>query len=175
LKTRWSTLDMRFGTIVGVASGLPADVRVPIEGQPGSLSVNKAIVIDTSASAVVLNVTSPAVNGTYGAGAVIPITVQFDRVVFVQTLSGSPMLQMAVGAIRQAPYVSGSGTDTLTFNYVVQPGDSSADLSERWNSLIVWAPGFIQDVGGVDADPALPVEGTPGSLSFNKDIVIDGS
>ena len=53
----------------------------------------------------------------------IPVTISFSEPVFV---TGSPLL--ALNTTRNAGYVSGGGTPTLTFNYVVLAGDTAADL-----------------------------------------------
>ena len=72
---------------------------------------------------------SSTVNGSYTVGASLPIQVTFDEPVVV---SGSPTLTIVTNtqtqATRAVPYASGSGTDTLIFNYVVEAGDNSGDL-----------------------------------------------
>ena len=63
----------------------------------------------------------------YGLGETITFSIVFDQNVNV---TGSPTLRFemdgyngGVGTEYEARYASGSGTDTLTFNYVVQAGD----------------------------------------------------
>ena len=73
-------------------------------------------------------------------------------------------------------YVSGTGTDTLTFNYTVQSGDSTSDLDfESTTALaVVSLVSSITD-GSSNANVAtltLPNPGTTGSLGANKDLVI---
>ena len=48
-------------------------------------------------------------------------------------MTGTPQLTLETGADRPrvANYASGTGTATLTFNYTVQAGDTSADLELR--------------------------------------------
>jgi len=51
-------------------------------------------------------------------------------------VTGTPSLALDSGAGAEATYVSGSGTNTLTFTYVVSSGDTSADLDyDSVNSL----------------------------------------
>ncbi len=74
----------------------------------------------TAVTAVAI-VSDPARDRTYLAGEAIEVAVTFDGVVHV---SGEPLLAVLVGGgTRDAALVSGSGTDTLTFRYVVAEGD----------------------------------------------------
>jgi hypothetical protein len=118
--------------------------------------------------AEVQNVSSFTPNGSYNLGDTISIQVVFDKPV---TVSGtSPTLLLETGATdRTALYTGGSGTTTLMFNYIVNAGDSSADLDYVSSSALT---GTITN-GGVAADTALPAVGGPGSLGFNKDLIID--
>ena len=68
---------------------------------------------------VVTSVGGP-IAGTYKLGASLSFTVVFDEAVIV---SGSPFLAIDVGGSRQATYMSGSGTNTLRFQYVTKAGD----------------------------------------------------
>ncbi|NBT05139.1 MAG: hypothetical protein EBS94_17290, partial [Proteobacteria bacterium] len=131
---------------------------------------------------------SSTVNGSYTVGASLPIQVTFDEPVVV---SGSPTLTIVTNtqtqATRAVPYASGSGTDTLIFNYVVEAGDNSGDLeyvsADALSRSLVDTLGTakITDLAGNrDRDTTsgpevltLPAPGTPGSLGANKNIVID--
>src|SRR5690606_41539320 len=74
-----------------------------------------------------VNVNNP--DGGYGIGDVVTVTVSFDQAVTVNTAGGTPTVLPETGSTdRQATYVSGSGSNTLTFSYTVQAGDVSADL-----------------------------------------------
>ena len=74
---------------------------------------------------------------------------------------------------RNAVYLSGSGTDTLTFRYTVQSGDTSADLDYADPASLALNGGAIQDAAANPAGLSLPSPGTAGSLAANKAIVID--
>src|SRR5262249_5007202 len=76
----------------------------------------------------VTNVTSSAADGTYGQTAVIPIQVVFSEAVLV---TGTPQLTLSTGSPATTPanYASGSGTNTLTFNYTVGNNNVSSDLA----------------------------------------------
>src|SRR5581483_12173219 len=81
-----------------------------------------------SGGATVSAVSSSSVNGTYGIGATIPITVTFSAPV---TVTGTP--QLALSTINPTTtavnYTSGSGTNTLTFTYTVAAGNNTPDLN----------------------------------------------
>ncbi|MDW7676657.1 MAG: Ig-like domain-containing protein, partial [Bacillota bacterium] len=118
----------------------------------------------------VTNVTSSAADGTYKAGDVIPIEVTFSENVAV---TGTPQLTLETGATdRVVDFTSASGR-TLTFNYTVQSGDVSADLNYVATNSLVLNGGSIRDAAGNDAILTLPAPGAAGSLSANKNIVVD--
>lgn len=125
----------------------------------------------TPLRATVTNVTSTSANGNYGTGAVIPITITFSEPVNV---TGIPQLTLETGVIdRIVNYTGGSGTNTLTFNYTVQAGDSSLDLDYAATTSLALNGGTIQNVAASDAVLTLALPGAAGSLGFNKVIVID--
>ncbi|MGO2233527.1 MAG: DUF4347 domain-containing protein, partial [Marinomonas sp.] len=121
--------------------------------------------------AVVASVAATTSNGSYNEGDVIAITVTFDDAV---TVTGTPQLILETGSEdRVVDYVSGSGSNTLTFNYTVQAGDTSADLDYISTSALTLNGGSIKDAGGYDATLTLATPGASDSLGANKAIVID--
>jgi hypothetical protein len=119
---------------------------------------------------VVTNVTSPTPDGTYTTGQSIDITVSFTSPVDV---SGKPTILLETGVTdRAAAYVSGSGTNTLTFRYTVMDGDSSGDLDYVASDSLSLNGGSIIGAMG-NANLALPAPGSAGSLGANKNISID--
>ena len=70
---------------------------------------------DTTAPTVT-GVSSTLANGSYKAGQVVPVTVTFSEAV---TVTGTPQLTLALSPNRAVDYSTGSGTNTLTFNYTV--------------------------------------------------------
>ncbi|WP_435016778.1 reprolysin-like metallopeptidase [Tundrisphaera sp. TA3] len=121
-----------------------------------------------AAPTTVTAVSSTASNGVYGIGATIPITIQFAAAVNV---AGTPVLALNSGGT--ATYVSGSGTNTLTFAYVVGSGQSSPDLDYASASALTLSGGSIAS-GGVPASLTLPAVGGPGSLGANRNLRVDG-
>ncbi|MEK7865488.1 MAG: hypothetical protein AAB434_02315, partial [Planctomycetota bacterium] len=145
-------------------------VRWRNEGGFSGWSVTRTFSV-VSGAPFVTNVTSPTANGFYGVGAVITVTVTFSDVVFV---TGVPQLTLATGGPgTPVNYTSGSGTNTLTFTYTVAAGDNSPDLDYVATNSLSPNGGTIRDLSGTDAVLTLPAPGAPGSLGFNKDIVVD--
>jgi hypothetical protein len=93
-------------------SAFTAAVRTYTIGPPGvHISGALPFVVDTAFPA----------NGTYIAAQDLDFTLEFDQPV---TVSGLPLLTLDVnGSPRQAQYVSGSGSELITFRYTTVPGD----------------------------------------------------
>ncbi len=120
---------------------------------------------------LVTNVSSTTANGTYKSGDTIAVTVTFNEIVNV---TGTPQLTLETGAIdRIVNYTSGTGTKTLTFNYVVQAGDTSSDLDYVATTSLALNGGTIQDGTPNAALLTLASPGAANSLGYNKAIVID--
>ncbi|MES2942554.1 MAG: Ig-like domain-containing protein [Pseudomonadota bacterium] len=140
----------------------------------GTADGNTAVYINIASP--VAPVASTTVNGTYGVGSVITLSVVFSEGVIVDTSGGTPTLSLETGATdRLASYAGGSGTSTLTFTYTVQTGDTSADLDFTSASALALNGGTIQDAAGNNALLTLAVPGAAGSLAANADLVIDGT
>ncbi|MBG0841929.1 Ig-like domain-containing protein [Pseudomonas toyotomiensis] len=128
--------------------------------------------IDTLAPSVT-SVTSSTANGTYKVGDMISVQVNFAESV---TVTGTPQLTLETGSTdRVVNYASGSGTNSLTFTYTVQAGDSNADLDYIGTNALGLNGGTIRDAAGNDATLTLAAPGTAGSLGANKDIVINSA
>jgi large repetitive protein len=130
---------------------------------------NVSILLNNTTKVTAVTATTP--DGTYGVGANINITVTFDQNV---TVTGTPQLQLETGTTDKfATYASGSGTTALTFNYLVQPGDTSADLEYLAINALTLNGGTIKDNLTVDAILTLPTLSSAQSLGGSKAIVID--
>jgi large repetitive protein len=113
-------------------------------------------------------VSSTTSNGTYCLGAVITITVAFSSIVNV---TGTPELALNSGGT--ASYTSGSGTSTLSFVYTVGAGQNSSHLDYTSTTALSLNGGTIRDTVNNAANLTLPAPGAAGSLSANKNIVIN--
>ncbi|MDE0453574.1 MAG: hypothetical protein OXI90_17640 [Gammaproteobacteria bacterium] len=106
-------------------------------------------------------VSTPAADATYGAGEEIRIEVEFAEDVHVTSGEADLSIMLSIGQhLRAATFLSGSGTDRLTFRYLVQAGDSDEDgISIGPNAL---QGGTVEDAAGnavVRTFSGLPADG----------------
>lgn len=121
-------------------------------------------------AALITNVTSTSNDGYYKAGDAISIKVTFDASVTVDETGGTPTIALNTGG--RGTYVSGTGTNTLTFTYMVVAGEQSSDLDYTGTTALVLNGGTIKN-GTVNSRVTLPAPGASGSLGANKALVID--
>jgi len=161
------------GATLRDAAANDALLTLATPGTAGSLGSTKNLVIDTTAPTV-SGVTSTTADGIYKAGTVIPITVTFDETVMLDTTGGTPTLTLETGATDEViSCTSGSGSQTLVFNYTVAAGDTTDDLDYASIAALLQAGGTIRDAAGNDATLTLSVPGTVGSLGYGKNLRID--
>lgn len=137
-----------------------------VAGNTSATSAALMITVDTSMPSV----NSVAVPGdaTYNSGSPLNLTVNFDENVTVDTSGGIPSIAIVVGATtRQAVYVSGSGSSSLVFRYVVVNGDTDT------NGITIGAlsanGGTLKDTAGNNAVLTL------NSVGSSSGILVDGS
>ena len=120
----------------------------------------------------VTGVSATSAKGSYKAGDPIEVTITFNGRVKV---TGVPLLRLQVGEIgRDAVYLGGDGTTTLTFAYTVKPGDTSTRLDYAGVDALKLNGGSITVKNySSNAKLTLPVPGEVGSLSHSKEIIID--
>ncbi len=103
---------------------------------------------------------------TYILGDIISVDVKFNESVIVA--SGTPTLPLVIGSSTEnATYLSGSGTDTLTFQYIVSNGDEDTD-GLRVSTPLSLNGATIQDSESNDARLDLAAPLTP-------NVIVDGS
>jgi len=122
--------------------------------------------VDTETPAVTSAVTASSPSGTYGIGQTVDIQVTFSKEV---TVTGAPALQLNTTPSRTATYVSGSGTNVLTFRYAIQISDRTTRLDYASSSALILNGGSIVSAAGLPATLALPA---PGGF-LGKTIVVD--
>jgi hypothetical protein len=161
------------------SAGSVSNVITSVNGTPlgDGTQVVAPLAIDTVLP-VVTNVTSPIADGTYTTTATIPVTVSFSKPVFYSGPRETPSTLQVTSATAPtasyATYASGSGTDTLTYNYVPTVGQSSTDLNyNATTSLITGTNGYIRDAAGNGATLTLPATTATNALAGNKNIAID--
>ena len=97
--------------LAGNVSADSATTNITIDRQPPSIT----------------SVGVPA-NGTYHAGQTLTFSVNFNEIIHIGLVPPPPSLPITIGgSSREASYVSGSGSSTLTFSYTVTSGDLDTD------------------------------------------------
>ncbi len=117
------------------------------------------LVVETGATPVIDSISSDAANGSYSPGDSIDIDVTFSEPV---TSTGSVTVTLETGTTDQTCTFTITDSRTGTCNYIVQEGDTTADLDAT--------------ISGTIKDHALNTltDFTPGTtLAANKNIVID--
>ncbi|EEY53173.1 uncharacterized protein PITG_06804 [Phytophthora infestans T30-4] len=152
-----------------------AVLKLPFNGETGSLSVNKNMVIDTTRPKI-LSVTTAAKDGLYTAGDVIPVIVTFDMPVVV---TGSPHLLLSTSSVDLFPGQFVLEAPTFTSNEtVVFPSYSLGLSAQSSKGLQFKVEGQILTVDSVLKDEVTMVEtytGTkvvPAALSLRANVPI---
>jgi hypothetical protein len=161
-----------FGTSIAVGGGLIAvgapqygpvpDGDDPPNGSDGAAYVFAAAVPVVTPTIVSGVSTTAAANTQEAVGATVSITVAFSAAVSV---TGTPQLALNDGGV--AKYVSGNGTSTLIFNYVVAAGQNTPDLDYASTTALSLNGGSIKDASGNAAVLTLPATGSD-SLATKK-------
>ncbi|ELC8441365.1 discoidin domain-containing protein [Clostridium perfringens] len=113
-----------------------------------------------------LDIKAVTEDGTYGVGDSIELEIKFDKEVYVK---GKPQIALNVGKESEglADYISGTGSNTLRFKYIVSSGDNSEDLDN--GPSIRLNGGRISDGDGTNCDVTL----SEGLLANNSNIILD--
>ena len=126
---------------------------------------------------VSLEVTSDPTRGmdsdTYGAGDVITFEVKFSEPV---TITGAPRLRFKVSGAgdNYAPYVSGSGSNTLVFAYTVLATETDTNGIFLYNRPLSYPDAAVDTIVAVDDN--LPVfDNITGQLITLSGHKIDGT
>ena len=133
-----TALVFRYTTVVndsdtdGVASVSPVSGGT-IKDTPGNNAVltfsgatYAGVLVDALPPAI--STVTPPTAASYKPAANLTFTVAYNEVVTVNTTGGTPSINMTIGSTtRSAAYLSGSGTNTLTFRYTLVSGDDDYD------------------------------------------------
>lgn len=144
------------------SAGNNANLTLPLPNSTGALGQLKNIIIDTTAPSMTALDTGH-VKTHSGAGTQISLQVSFDDVV---TVSGTPEITLNTGGGGKALYSSGSGTNTLTFNYLVGAGQNSTALDASGIGALT---GSIQDLAGNLASLTISIPSLLGMKSLDVD------
>lgn len=126
---------------------------------------NVSVVDDVNAS--VLSVAVPADN-TYGVGDGLTFAVNYSENVTVDTTNGTPRIGLTVGSeTRYADYISGSGTDTLNFQYTVL-------LNDEDTNGVVLDTSIDTNGGSIVDDADLSAEVSLSNIGSLTAVLVDG-
>ncbi len=114
--------------------------------------------VDAATYVTGLTLNDPVVGDTYELRDTIEVVVEFNRAVDVTTTGGTPQLTLGITNPRTAPYVSGTGTTELTFQYEVAAVDLDNDGISIGASALALNGGTIKVAGGT-ADAVLSLAG----------------
>ncbi len=134
-----------------------------------NVSDSSGISINRANTANVVSVTIPYAK-SYAAGDTLSVTLNYSQPVFVE---GTPLLYLTIGDTQiVAQYVSGSGTNSLTFSYVFDSGVEN--VSGITVDELVLNGASVLSASGVSANEQLtnlddqpPVISQPQSLDIN--------
>ena len=180
-----SALTLNGGTIrastadrTDASLGLGSNAVTDLGGRQVDGTQFTAAAVSTAAGAVSI-ASSPASGDTYGLGERIAVQVRFTQRVEV---TGTPQVELTVGAIaRQADYASGSGTNTLTFHYIVQGAGSGGSGSDGVDAdlvdgIAIPANGLALNGGAIDdaRDTTEAATLTHGAVAASASHKVDG-
>ncbi len=148
------TLSANGGTMQDAAEN---DLNVALP----ALGSTTAILVD-AADPTVSTVSVPA-NDTYIIGENLDFTINTSENVTVNDAGGTPQLGVTIGStLRQATFLSGSGSQALVFRYTVQAGDADADGVSV--GTLAANGGTLKDAAGNDLNTALNGVGDPSAV-----------
>ena len=146
------------GATMKDAAGNSANLSGAVVNPPGTL------IIDTSVPGVTgVTASGPGItngNGTLTTGATVTLTLGMSEAVIVA--GGAPTLTLNDGGT--ATYLSGSGSNTLQFNYTVAAGQHASDLTVTGANL---NGATIKDGAGDSANLSGAAVNPPGKLAIN--------
>ena len=159
------SIGLNGGAITRQGTSVAANLAYPRIGRDATQKVNTDPRVISGGVAVTSSPT--AKTDTYGVGETIRFTVTFDSPVAVDTTSGTPVLEFRLANSSTTPankdldYVSGSGTAALTFEYVVQSGDTDTNgISVRNN--------WLDANGGANGTITHPTTGRDARLNHGR-------
>jgi gliding motility-associated-like protein len=128
-----------------VRISLPANQVVNVGGN-GNTASNEISVTADFADPVITQVDVPA-NGYYHLNDTLTFTIHYNENVRVDTTAGVPYMAINMDSgTLPAFYKGGSGTDILTFSYIIQDGDIDLDGISLGAGLSLGGGGLIQDI-----------------------------
>lgn len=176
--TIWSTFSdgvsvSRSATVNSLINGTSYIFRISSKNTSGATlasvdSLSVTPIAPDATTPTILKVTSTKSDGSYKAGALIPVSVEFSEPVIV---TGVPRITLETGTVDAvANYSSGTSSNTIIFDYVVLPGHTTSDLNVV--SLNLTGENTIKDADGHNVVSALPTAEDK-TFAGVKNIIID--
>jgi hypothetical protein len=142
-----NTIDLNSGTIV---AGNSVDAELDITAAVSSLDTSGVLINSLGPS--VIAITAP-IDGNYLTASNIDFTLIFSTAVNVSNI---PRVAIDIGGSSvYANYLSGSGTNALTFRYIVAAPDIDNNGIELASSIDLNSTGLIQDTSFNNANLGL--------------------
>ena len=118
---------------------MPQEPRYYIINQDGSSELTQGVdftnipvvTVDLNRRTYLIKIECLETGTEVGAGASVSFIATFNDAVYPQDLSSTRLFINIVGPeniTRYAEYIGGTGTKTLSFTYIVQPGDSASGI-----------------------------------------------
>ena len=161
-----SALSLNGGTIVDVAGDAPG-LTLPTRNVANSLYSDADIVVETTPPTV-HDVQASMAAGTYAAGAVLSLRVDFSVPIY---WSGSMQLALNDGGVATLAAGNIQDTSILIFTDTVQAGQNANPLDEQ-STTALSLNGTIKDAAGNNANLTLPAPGTVGSLALSHSTLV---
>jgi hypothetical protein len=148
-----NTSDLDYSSVTALTGVTGMVGNLPTPGAINSLSNLANLVIDTAP--IVYSVSTSLATGTYGAGQVVPITVQFSEPVTVASSTGVKLLLQLNGSTKNVDCTSGTGS-TLLFNYTVGANENVTSLDyASTTALALTGISTVKDNDGISTDAVL--------------------
>ncbi len=173
LKYKAAGLKIADDAVIRDRSGLDVPTLLPLPGTSGSLSYNRLLSINNT-NPFVKKITSSTADGLYGIGQTISIKAHFSK--DLDHSGTASTLQLETGASdRMASFSMIENANVMVFNYTIQAGDFSSDLSHLSSSSFALNGDTLNRDGSLDsALLIIPDVGSDFSLSTLHALVIDG-
>lgn len=154
-------LDVNGGTIKDAAGNSETNFALTGIGSTANIDID----------AIVPTISSVDVppDGTYGIGQDLDFALNFSKSVTVDTTGGTPYIQftLTTGGTVDAVYLSGSGTSSLVFRYVIPTGEQDLTGIAVGSSLFTNG-GTIQDSVGNNTDTTLNDVGSTANVDVDS-------
>jgi hypothetical protein len=140
-----------------ITVNIPPGAALDAAGNGNTAAIQFSLTFD-NVSPAVTEVDSNIISGIHTVGQVIDFDITFSENVTVNLAGGTPSLALNSGG--QAGYKSGSGSNNLTFEYIIEAGQNAPALDYISVNSLALNGGEIVDDALNNASVILPQVGT---------------